>query len=191
MPLTIKLCIFLCFSDGSFDYCQNASSKNIDNQQLLSKLPECYSIQNEAEQNNGFFGLEDTLVIAKVNGPRGHKRLLFEHQIKHLLAKNQPTLPKIQALLQLAYQMKGRLDENPGTSQTALAKEMEISRVRVTQILNLLRLAPEIQQYIMAMPPTMAKRGAVTENRLRCLIGIHNRQLQVQEFRRLLGAAVA
>lgn len=59
---------------------------------------------------------------------------------------------------------------------------MGLNRVRVTQILNLLRLAPEIQQHILTMPSTTAKRAAVTENRLRGLVGIRDQELQVQKF---------
>lgn len=97
-----------------------------------------------------------------------------------------PAPPLVQTLLRQALQFKKRLDANPGMTQADLAEELGISRVRVTQILNLLRLAPEIQERILSMPPATAKRAVVSENRLRNLVGIRDQALQVRNFMSLL-----
>jgi len=54
--------------------------------------------------------------------------------------------------------------------------------------MNLLRLAPEIQKYIMAMPPTKG-RMPIAENRLRRLVGKPDWESQIQEFERLVAMA--
>ena len=106
------------------------------------------------------------MVFGQVNGPRRQKRFLFEDQFNTYQASRGPKPPRVQVLLKTAFQLKERLEMEPRPTQTALAKELGISRVRVTQILNLLRLAPEIQRYILTMPTTV-KKGPIVENRLR------------------------
>lgn len=99
--------------------------------------------------------------------------------------------PRVKELLARAFEWQARLQAERGLTQVSLAKELGMNRVRVTQIMNLLRLAPEIQEYILAMPPTASKRGLITENWLRRLIQISDRQIQVQQFRSALPQAVA
>ncbi len=52
-----------------------------------------------------------------------------------------------------------------------LASPGGVTRARVTQVLGLLRLAPEIQPRILKLPPTTASR-ALSERSLRPLIGL-------------------
>jgi len=53
--------------------------------------------------------------------------------------------------------------EDEGLNQSQLAKKLGISRVRVTQILNLLKLPKEKQDYILKH----GKQELVTERKLR------------------------
>jgi transposase len=67
------------------------------------------------------------------------------------------------ARLRLAQQLRGKLDSGEYESQAALASALGLSRARVTQILNLLRLAPDIQQRLLACDHEVH----VSEHRLR------------------------
>ena len=50
---------------------------------------------------------------------------------------------------------------------TDLAKLGRISKPRITQIMNLLNLAPDIQEYLLFLPPTTSCRDQISERRLR------------------------
>lgn len=60
-----------------------------------------------------------------------------------------------------------------------------ITRARVTQILGLLRPAPEIQKRILSMPCT-ARRSPVSERMLRAIETIPDHRDQLREFHKLL-----
>ena len=50
---------------------------------------------------------------------------------------------------------------------TDLACLGRISKPRVTQIMNLLNLAPDIQEYLLFLPPTTLRRDPISERHLR------------------------
>jgi hypothetical protein len=110
----------------------------------------------------------DVFSFGVANGTRGRKELLTEAQMEAYKTARQPRqeAPRIQVLLKMAYSFKERLEATPGLTQAALASEMGVSRVRVTQILNLLKLPGEIRQRILALSPGFY-RGTMTENRFR------------------------
>jgi hypothetical protein len=115
--------------------------------------------------------LRDKAPFGQINGRNGRKRLLFPEEAARIKKARQPEPkpPHVQILLHRAHELKKRLDSTPGLTQTALAEELGISRVRITQILNLLKLAPTIQGHILSMPPTPRQRGLITERHLRQL----------------------
>ena len=84
-----------------------------------------------------------------------------------------------------AHKLKKRLDAAPGLTRDALAKEIGLDPSRLTKILRLLNLAPEIQRYVSGMRPAKS-RGPLTGRRLMWLAGIPDMDSQVQNFRRLL-----
>jgi len=70
-------------------------------------------------------------------------------------------------------------------TQADLAREMGVSRVRVTQVMSLLRLAPEVQEQLLGLEDQRAIRF-FRERRLRPLVQINDPKQQVQEFQKLL-----
>ena len=56
-------------------------------------------------------------------------------------------------------------------SQTALARKLGVSRVRVTQVLNLLRLAPEVLETAAGLGDPLAS-PIVTERKLRAIVSL-------------------
>lgn len=163
------------------------------------KLPGSNGLRNRTLQYNALFdsGIDlngvlmwDESMFMRASGLKGRIYIVSPEEARAMSGHHQPTQgpapPLVQMLLRQAYQLKERLEATYDLTQTDLARELGINRVRVTQMLNLLRLAPEIQQYILAMPPTTTKRAEVTENKLRSLIGVQDHRLQVKKFHNLL-----
>ena len=71
----------------------------------------------------------------------------------------------------LAWEWKEALETGKYPSQTARARELGVSRVRVTQILRLLRLAPEVLEKIAGLGDPLTAR-TVTERKLRPLVNL-------------------
>jgi ParB-like chromosome segregation protein Spo0J len=95
--------------------------------------------------------------------------------------------PRIKELLARALEWQAWLQAQPGLTQTVLAKETGISRVRVTQIMNLLRLTPDIQKEILELQSS-GRRNRITETGLRPLIA-RPIQEQMDACRRFWGGA--
>ena len=70
-------------------------------------------------------------------------------------------------------------------TQADLAREMGVSRVRITQVMSLLRLAPEIQDQLLRLTDQPAIRF-FSENRLRPLTQIDDPARQLEVFQKLL-----
>jgi hypothetical protein len=58
------------------------------------------------------------------------------------------------------------------------AKLVGVTRARMTQIANLLLLAPVIQENILSLPPVLEGRGSITEHGLRAIAGLVDWQRQ-------------
>jgi hypothetical protein len=56
------------------------------------------------------------------------------------------------------------------SDQAELARIGQVSRARLTQIMNLLNLAPEIQEAILFLPATNCGRHVITERPLRAIV---------------------
>ena len=70
-------------------------------------------------------------------------------------------------------------------TQADLARELGVSRVRITQVMSLLRLAPAIQDQLLRLADQTALRF-FSENRLRPLTQIEDPARQLEEFQKLL-----
>lgn len=75
--------------------------------------------------------------------------------------------PHISRLLALAMQYDRMLRDRTVPDFTALCRHAGVSKPRMTQILNLLNLAPDIQQEILTLPNIRQSRGYFTERKLR------------------------
>ena len=70
-------------------------------------------------------------------------------------------------------------------SKAEIARREGITRARVTQVLDLLRLAPEIQEKILTLTDPLRRRP-VTERMLRPIGAIANQHDQLREFHKFL-----
>jgi hypothetical protein len=80
-----------------------------------------------------------------------------------------PKTPRVVELLRKAIEWRRQLDAGEVRTQADIAQREGITRARVTQIMRLLRLAPEFQEQILSMPD-ITRRSAITERQLRPMI---------------------
>jgi hypothetical protein len=67
----------------------------------------------------------------------------------------------------LALQFEQMLQNGVATDQSSLARTMQITQPRMTQIMNLLHLAPDIQETILFLPRTIKGDDPIHEKMLR------------------------
>ena len=80
------------------------------------------------------------------------------------------------------------LDRGAVKSKAELARKEGLSRARVTQILNLLNLAPEIRNYLMTIEDEKDCK-ILTERRLREIAKMKDNLKQIRMFRELMNQA--
>jgi hypothetical protein len=97
----------------------------------------------------------------------------------------EPKTPRVVELLRKAIEWNALLESGQMASQADIACREGITRARVTQIMGLLRLAPEIREKILALPPSL-HRHLITERMLRHLGAIAEQRDQSWEFHKFL-----
>ena len=70
----------------------------------------------------------------------------------------------------LAIRFDQLIREGVVSDQAELARIGQVSRARLTQIMNLLNLAPEIQEAILFLPAINFGRHVITERPLRAIV---------------------
>ncbi len=76
-------------------------------------------------------------------------------------------IPRVSKIMALAIRFDKLIREGAVNNQTALAKLGHISRVRMTQIMNLNLLAPDIQEEVLHLPLHYCGREVLKECELR------------------------
>lgn len=89
------------------------------------------------------------------SGPNGRKELVLgERPVEPILPEG--NIPRISKLMALAHRMNRLLENGEVTGYSEIAKIGRVSRARITQIMNLLNLAPDIQEEILLLPNTIS-----------------------------------
>jgi hypothetical protein len=96
-----------------------------------------------------------------------------------------PRTPRVIELLRKALEWQALLQSGQVHNQAEIARREGITRARVTQVMSLLRLPPEIQQHILALPD-MVRRPAITERALRPIAQIADHGEQASLFEGLI-----
>ena len=76
-------------------------------------------------------------------------------------------VPRISKLMALALRFERLINTGKLTDQAELARLGQVSRARVTQIMNLLQLASDIQEAILFLPRTESGRDPIRERMVR------------------------
>lgn len=101
-----------------------------------------------------------------------------------------PRTPRVVELLRKAIEWQALLESGEASNRAAIARREGITRARVTQVMGLLRLAPEIQQQVLSLPD-MARRPAITERALRPIAQLPQSSDQLHAFQQLLTSSGA
>ena len=84
----------------------------------------------------------------------------------------------------MAIEWQRQLDAGEVDTQAEIARRESITRARVTQVMAMLRLAPEIQEHILCMSDTV-RRPAISERALRPIAQIEDWDEQKLRFQDL------
>jgi hypothetical protein len=82
-------------------------------------------------------------------------------------AGSRPQIPRITRLMALAIKFQAMVDRGEACDYADLARLGYVTRARLTQIMNLLLLAPDIQEQILFMDASQRVSRAATERELR------------------------
>ena len=98
------------------------------------------------------------------------------------LPKEAPVLrvPWVTRLLALAHEIDRQVRNGELRDLAEAARALNLTRARVTQIANLLLLAPEIQETILNLPLVTSGRDLVNERQLRPIAAEPDWQRQIQ-----------
>ena len=94
------------------------------------------------------------------------------------------TIPRISRLMALAIRFDQLIREGVVADQAELARLGDVTRARLTQIMNLLNLAPDIQEEIMFLPRTGRGRDPITEKHLRPVAAVLDWRKQRARWRK-------
>ena len=79
-------------------------------------------------------------------------------------------LPRVTRLMALAIKFQGMVDSKEVRDYADLARLGHVTRARLTQIMNLLNLAPDIQEEILSLPAVEAGQDPVHERQVRTIV---------------------
>jgi len=77
------------------------------------------------------------------------------------------TVPRLARLMALAIQIEELVRTHKVEDFAAIAELGHVSRARVSQIINLLNLAPDIQEAVLFLTPVAGERDTVSERAVR------------------------
>ncbi len=78
-------------------------------------------------------------------------------------------LHRVSRLMALAIKCEGLIQRRVLWDYSDIARLGRVSKPRVTQIMNLLNLAPDIQECLLFLPPTSLWRDRIAERHLRAI----------------------
>ena len=78
--------------------------------------------------------------------------------------------PRVSKLMALAIRFDQLLRDGEVANQSELARLAHVTQPRMTQIMNLLHLAPDIQEEVLHLPPIIEGRDPISERDLRPVV---------------------
>lgn len=99
-------------------------------------------------------------------------------------------VPRIARLMALALRFQRLVESGSVRDYAELARLGHVTRARMTQIMNLLNLAPDIQEAVLFLPPVESGRDPIRELHLRPIAATPDWRKQRQMWRRLRDAQV-
>jgi len=103
---------------------------------------------------------------------RGTRKVMREGEVPEPMELPEGNIPRISRLMALAIRFDGLIERGEVTDQADLARLGHVSRARVTQIMNLLQLAPDIQEELLHLPRTTQGRDPIREKMVRPIAAV-------------------
>ena len=103
-------------------------------------------------------------------GKKGRKRLTEGEDRENPKGR----LPRVTKLMALAIRFEQLIRDGNVADYAELARLGQVSRARMTQIMNLLNLSPAIQEAILFLPRVEQGGDPVTERELRDVVGVED-----------------
>jgi len=101
------------------------------------------------------------------------------------------SLPRVVRLVALAIRFDQLIRDGEVKDYAEIARLGHITRARVTQIMNLLHLAPDIQDALLHLPRTERGRDPITERDLRPLAAAADWRKQRAAWRRMYASSTS
>lgn len=113
------------------------------------------------------------------HGRRGRKQLQEGEAASTVAGR----VPRVSRLMALAIRFEQLIRDGAVADQAELARLGHVTRARLTQIMNLLCLAPDIQEALLFLSPTERGRDPITERDVRAIVAtpIWSKQRQLWE----------
>jgi hypothetical protein len=125
------------------------------------------------------FTIERSFHLGSQAGRRGGSRRVVRVGPESPTAAPTPgRIPRIAKLMALAIRCEQLLRSGAVPDATALAHLAHVSQPRITHILNLTLLAPDIQEDLLNLPQHDTGKAAVNEKQVRKMTGMINWQSQ-------------
>ncbi len=122
--------------------------------------------------------------IRLVSGAGGRKRIVDpEHPAPRKTAKGRTA--RVARLMALAIHFEELLRGGVVADYAELARLGHVSRARISQVMNLLSLSPDIQEAILFLPPTVRGRDPIRERHLRPIAAVPDWRRQRRMWRAL------
>lgn len=125
-----------------------------------------------------------TTITHKVQFVTQNRRRCLINPVEPKPQTPQARVPRISKLMALAIRFDQLLRDGTLRDMAELARLAHVTQPRMTQIMNLLHLAPDIQEEILHLPLIAAGKDPVTERDLRPIAAVRNWQSQRTMWKR-------
>jgi hypothetical protein len=123
------------------------------------------------------------------SGPHGQKRIK-ERPVQEAPEPTEGRTPRVARIMALAIKLETLIAQGHVRGFADISRLGHVTRARVTQIMNLLMLAPDIQEAILFLPPITRGRDTLIERDLRKIAAVPDwgkqRQMWEQQSTRIL-----
>jgi len=120
---------------------------------------------------------------------RGQRKVLQEGPRPDSLTQSLGRVPRVSRLMALAIRLEKLVRAGEVADYADVARLGHVTRARVTQIMNFLCLAPDIQEDILFLPPTERGRDPIREHHVRPIVSILDWRKQRRMWRGVKAAA--
>jgi hypothetical protein len=124
-------------------------------------------MRNTVSDGTGLSRLEISFSFKPKNGRKSDNH---PHEADRTIKPG--NLPRISKLMALAIRFDGLVRRGEVRDYADLARLGYVTRARITQIMNLLNLAPDIQEAILFLPRTVKGRDQIREKEVRPIAAV-------------------